>query len=147
MYAPLPKLKCYCDLDLWPRNPNRIHLLVMTNHHSKLENPWVMNSLVIDLTDQQTYGLTCAKQYTPTSLKGGIIKKDCIKLFEIIGTVENKNKCTFEKYVMLNIKQNYYIMIGSIDVIRNSVNVGFFPANPGVQTNFYHYIFTVHHQT
>ena len=33
-----PTLKCHCDLDLWPRNPkfNRGHLL-MTNHHTKLE--------------------------------------------------------------------------------------------------------------
>ena len=74
-----PKLKCHCDLELWPRKPkfNKCHLLVMTNHYTKLEDdPWAMSSLVIDRTrfvygwtDQQT----CAKQYTPTSLKGAII--------------------------------------------------------------------------
>ena len=40
------------DFDLWPRNPksNRGHQLVMTNHHTKLEDPWAMSSLVIDRT-------------------------------------------------------------------------------------------------
>ena len=54
-----PKLKCHCDLDLWPRNPkfNRGHLLVMTNHHTKLEDPWAMSSLVIDRT-RFVYGPT-----------------------------------------------------------------------------------------
>ena len=74
------KLKCHCDLDLSPRNPrfNRGHLLVMTNHHTKVENPWAMSSLVIDRT-RFAYGPmypwtdrpTSAKQYTPSSLKGG----------------------------------------------------------------------------
>ena len=47
-----PKLKCHCDLDLWPRNPkfNRGHLLVMTKHHTKLEDPLAMSSLVTDWT-------------------------------------------------------------------------------------------------
>ena len=72
-----PKLKCHCDLDLWPRNPkfNRSHLLVMTKHHTKLEDPWVIRSLVIDRT-RFVYGPTdrptFAKQYTPTSSKRGI---------------------------------------------------------------------------
>ena len=54
--------------------PNSIvgHLLVMTNHHTKLEDPWAMRSLVIDRT-RFVYGPTngpiCAKQYTPTSSK------------------------------------------------------------------------------
>ena len=54
-----PKLKCHCDLDLSPRNPklNRGHLLVMTNNHAKLEDPWAMSSLVIDRT-RYVYGLT-----------------------------------------------------------------------------------------
>ena len=68
-------LKWHCYLDLWPRNHkfNRGHLLVMTNHHNKLEDHWVMSSLVIDRTmfvywptERPTY----AKQYTPTSSKG-----------------------------------------------------------------------------
>ena len=75
-----PKLKCYCVLDLWPRNPkfNRGHILVMTNHHTKIENPWALSSLVIDQTrfvygptDWPKGGRTCAKQYTPTSSEGG----------------------------------------------------------------------------
>ena len=82
-----PKLKCHCDLDLWPRNSkiNRGHLLVMTSHHTKLEDPWAISSLVIDRTnffygptDRPTYrptdGPTYAKQYTPSSSKGGIIR-------------------------------------------------------------------------
>ena len=36
----------------------------MTNHHTKLEDPWGMSSLVIDWT-RFVYGPTCAKQYTP----------------------------------------------------------------------------------
>ena len=54
-----PKLKCHCDLDLWPRNPkvNRGHLLIMTNHLTKLEYPWDMSSLVIDRTSF-VYGTT-----------------------------------------------------------------------------------------
>ena len=40
------------DLDLWPRNSNFIrgHLLIMTNRHTKLEDPWTMSSIVIDRT-------------------------------------------------------------------------------------------------
>ena len=54
-----PKLICLCDLGLWPRNPkfNRGHLLVMNNHHTKLEDPWPMSSLVIDWT-RFVYGPT-----------------------------------------------------------------------------------------
>ena len=39
-----------CDIDLWPRYHkfNRGHLFVMTNHHTKLEDPLAMSSLVID---------------------------------------------------------------------------------------------------
>ena len=68
------KLKCHCDLDLWPRNSkfNRVHLLVMTNHHIKLEDPWAIKSLVIDRT-RYVYGLTdrhYVKQY-PQFFEGG----------------------------------------------------------------------------
>ena len=54
-----PKLKCHCDLDLWSRNPifNRGHLLFMTNHHTKLEDPWAINSVDIDRT-RFVYGPT-----------------------------------------------------------------------------------------
>ena len=47
----------------------------MTNHHTKLEDPWVISFLVINRT-RFVYGdePTCAKQYnTHTSSKGGII--------------------------------------------------------------------------
>ena len=40
----------------------------MTNHHTKLEDPWSMSSLVIDqkrVVYGQTDRPTCAKQYTP----------------------------------------------------------------------------------
>ena len=42
--------QCHCDLYLRPRNTkfNRGHLLVMTNHCTKLEDPWAMSSLVND---------------------------------------------------------------------------------------------------
>ena len=91
MYAPN-------NLDLWPRNPkvNRGHLLVMTNHHTKLEDPWAMSSLVIDRT-RFVYGLTyrptnqgidMCKAIYPSSLKGGIISFSthrvnmlCLKLY------------------------------------------------------------------
>ena len=83
MYA---KLKCH--LDLWPRNPKFSggHLLVMTKHHTKLEDPRAMSSVVIDRTrfvygptDRQTEWRTCAKQYTPTPLN--LMK---IRLFSMI---------------------------------------------------------------
>ena len=47
-----PKLKCHCNLDLCPRNPKfkRGHLLVISNHHIKLDVPWAMRYLVIDRT-------------------------------------------------------------------------------------------------
>ena len=62
MYAP--------PNDLWPRNPkfNKGHLLVMTNHHTKFEDPWAMSSLVIGRTRfvyRRTYRLT----YRPTCAK------------------------------------------------------------------------------
>ena len=51
--------------DPWITNPmlprnhrfNRVHLVVMTNHHTKLEDPWAMSSLVIDWT-RFVYGPT-----------------------------------------------------------------------------------------
>ena len=54
----------------------------MKNNHTKLNDPWAISSLVIDQTryvygptngrtNGQPYQPTCAKQYTPTSLKGG----------------------------------------------------------------------------
>ena len=57
----------------------------MTNHHAKLEDPRAISYLVIDRTrfvygqmdqptDRITDGPTFAKQYIPTSSKGGIIK-------------------------------------------------------------------------
>jgi hypothetical protein len=55
---------------------NRDHLLVMNNHHTKLEVPRPKRSLVIARkpfgirTDRPTDRQTNAKQYTPTSLKG-----------------------------------------------------------------------------
>ena len=68
------------DLDLLTQKP-QIYLLVMTNHHTKLEDNLARSSLVIDRTrcvygptDIPTEGPTCEKQYTPTSSKGGIIK-------------------------------------------------------------------------
>ena len=56
----------------------------MTNHHTKLEDPWAMRFLVIDRTsfvdgpmDERNDRPTCAKQYTPSSSKGVIIMKRC----------------------------------------------------------------------
>ena len=49
----------------------------MTNHNTKLEDPWSTSSLVIDrtrLVHGPTYrptDVTCAKQYTTSSSKGG----------------------------------------------------------------------------
>ena len=84
---PPPKLKCHYDLDLWSRNPkfNKGHLIVMTNYHTKLEYPRAMSSLVTDRT-RFVYGLTCAKQYTPSG--------DRIKTY-------SKNDWPFKKYVYL----------------------------------------------
>jgi hypothetical protein len=64
-------LQGQCDLDL---KINRGHLLVMKNHHTKFEVPRPKRSLVINLKPfgLLTNGLTNAKQYTPSSLKGGI---------------------------------------------------------------------------
>ena len=44
--------QCYCNLDLWPRNikVNSGHLLVLTNLHTKLEDPTSMCSQVFDRT-------------------------------------------------------------------------------------------------
>ena len=64
------KLKCHCDLDL--ETPfNRGQLLVMTNHHTKLEDPWAISSLVIDQT-RFVYGPTnmCKAMY-PLFFEGG----------------------------------------------------------------------------
>ena len=81
MYAP-QSLNVTVTLTFDLRFPkfNRDRLLVLTNHHIKLEDPWAMSSLVIDQTrfvygwtDGWTDGPTCAKQYTPSSSKGGII--------------------------------------------------------------------------
>ena len=67
---------------------NRGHLLIMPNHHTKLD-PWAISSLVIDWTrfvygqtDRPTDRPTFAKQYTPTSLKGVII--NMLKLIRCI---------------------------------------------------------------
>ena len=74
-----PKLKCHCDLDLWPRNPkfNRGHLLVMANQHTKLEDTGAISFLLLMgqalSTDWPTNQPTFAKLYTPTSSKGGIM--------------------------------------------------------------------------
>ena len=69
-----PSLKLKCDLDLWPRNPkfNRSHLLIMTNHYPKLEDPWAMSSLVIDRT-MFVYGPTdmCSEQLYSHFFEGG----------------------------------------------------------------------------
>ena len=65
-----PKLKRHCGIDFLPRNPkfNKGHLLVMTNHHTKSQDPWAMSSLIIDLkmfVDEATDRHICTKQYTP----------------------------------------------------------------------------------
>ena len=83
-----PKLKCHCDLDLWPRNPkfNRGHLLVMTNHHTKLDvsfgyefcSYWLDKVCLLtdQPTDQPTDRLTdiCKAIYFFFEGGGGIIK-------------------------------------------------------------------------
>ena len=62
----------------------------MTNHHTKLEDPWAMSSLIIDQkslstdrpSNRPTDGPTCAKQYTHTSSKGSIKILNCpVKYF------------------------------------------------------------------
>ena len=70
----------HCDLDLYPIDPkiNREHLLSMTNIWMKFEEAGPYQTLVIDLTrlhttDGRTDLQTAAKQYTPSSSKGGII--------------------------------------------------------------------------
>ena len=65
-------------------NPKSIVGLVLTktNQHVKYESPvinrtfriMIGNHLVYRPTDQLTYQPTLAKQYAPSSLKGGIIK-------------------------------------------------------------------------
>ena len=42
------KLKCHCDLDLKLEIPNSIGVIYLTNHPTKLEDPWAMSFLVID---------------------------------------------------------------------------------------------------
>ena len=72
-----PKLNCHCDLNLWPRNPkfNRGCLLVMTNHYTKLEDPWL--DKICLWTDWRTDVLT--NQHVQTNIPctssrgGGII--------------------------------------------------------------------------
>ena len=104
MYAPptdsLFNIQCHFDLDLWPRNPkfNRGHLLVMTNLHTKFEDPKSMSSLVIDrtryvygLTDLPMDRLTSAKQYTPSSRRGhNYIKITChfYQFFLLVSSVK-----------------------------------------------------------
>ena len=90
--------------------PNSIggRLLVMTNHHIKLEDPWATNSLVIDRTkfvygptDRQTDplndGPTCTKQYTPPPLfsKGVII---IIKIIILYKKKQKKNIYLINSY-------------------------------------------------
>ena len=75
-----PELKYHCDVDLWPRNPkfnkfNRGHLLIMTNHHTKLKDHWAMSSLVktrfvYGATDRPTDEPTREKHYTPLLRRG-----------------------------------------------------------------------------
>ena len=122
-----PKLKCHCDLDLWPRNPkfNRGHLLVKTNHHTKVEDAWAMSSLVIDRTKfvyGQTDRLKSAKQYTPTSSKGGIIKFSIFlssskinKVISLLPTFHYSDHnglhiLTYVMYIMQFIKQNTHVI-------------------------------------
>ena len=106
-----PKLECHCDLDLWPRNPkfNRGHLLDMTNHHTKLEDPCAKSFLVIDRTrfvfrptDGPTNGPTCASNINPSSSKGGGItnwtQKYKIPFYELIRNITTyKYKTTCQK--------------------------------------------------
>ena len=79
----MPPNDCQFNIQHWPDkmcilngiNPkfNRGQLLVMTNHHTKLEEPLAISSLVIDRTRfvyGPTYQPACAQQYTPTSSKG-----------------------------------------------------------------------------
>ena len=77
MYTPL-NLNVTFDLEKF----NSCHLLVMTNHNTKLEDPWAMNSLVIDQT-RFVYGPAFAKLYTPSSSKGGIIMLSYLDLYKI----------------------------------------------------------------
>ena len=75
-----PMLLCHshCDLGLYPIDPkiNREHLLSITNVCMKFEKAGPNQILVFDwtrlyTTDGQTDRWTGAKQYTPSSLKGG----------------------------------------------------------------------------
>jgi hypothetical protein len=75
-------LQGQCDLDLWPLDPkiNRVHLMVMTNHHTKFEVPRPKRSLVIDWKPfgLQTDGPTDRQVQSniPSFLRsGGIIMK------------------------------------------------------------------------
>ena len=74
MYAPPPSLYVTVTLTFDLETPNSIGIIYMTDHHTKLEDPWAISSLVIDWT-RFVYGTTDrrAKQYTPSSSKGDII--------------------------------------------------------------------------
>ena len=52
------ELHCHCNLDLWPRNPkhNRGNLLIMTNLHTKFEDP---RSMDLKLLMGQGFELHC----------------------------------------------------------------------------------------
>ena len=81
MYAPLSlnvTVTLTFDLDS-PRG----HLLVMTNHHTKLGDLQALSSFVIDRT-RFVYGPTFAKQYTPSSSKWGITVFKIIHLNTLI---------------------------------------------------------------
>ena len=72
----------HCDLDLYSIEPkiDREHLLSMTNVCMKFEKAGPNQTLVTDRTglymmDRWTNGQTGAKQYIPSSSKGGIIFK------------------------------------------------------------------------
>ena len=49
----------------------------MTNHHTKLEDPWTMSSLVIDRTMfvNGPTNIICKDIYIPSFSKGGILMK------------------------------------------------------------------------
>ena len=83
-----PKLTFHCDLELWPRNPkfNRGHLLVMTNHNTKLEDPWPISSLVTDWA-RYAYGPTDWPTYRPTYRRTDICKVIYPHFFEVKSSV------------------------------------------------------------
>ena len=85
-----PKLKHHCDLDLWPRNPkfSRGHLLVITNYHYKLEDPWAVSSLVINRT--RFVRTDMCKAIYPLFFKGAI-KILCISFSKRVH-IEDRHK-------------------------------------------------------